>query len=327
MIREIDLFSRGDIMKVWNKKMMTLACATCLTVGMGAVVYADTVDLGYGQTANTSAAVKAVAMVKVPTQMNERTVEQNKIAKYANKDAVDTLNSVSTFLYKVPTKYSGNVYDGFSLYQLQGENHLGYHKAYLMNIDVSKEYIKQRIAYEQAVLQQGTEEVKAQFKHGFSSIGSEYSKSIAEQALKNVKPYTLSSEELHSKVVDINRELPKALSDVTDEALQQGTGLSVTEKQELGTLLKRITAPITINATHISYTPVNTRYGMAGKGVIRSSLGYDGFIYPTSLIGYLVPAKEGLILQILFTEDTSYDFWNTELDRMNQTVEYKGAQK
>ena len=35
-------------MRALNKKMMTLACATCLTVGMGAVACADTVDLGYG---------------------------------------------------------------------------------------------------------------------------------------------------------------------------------------------------------------------------------------------------------------------------------------
>ncbi|ETJ44104.1 hypothetical protein Q604_UNBC01870G0001, partial [human gut metagenome] len=33
-------------MRALNKKLMTLACATCLTVGIGAVAYADTVDLG-----------------------------------------------------------------------------------------------------------------------------------------------------------------------------------------------------------------------------------------------------------------------------------------
>ncbi|MFC2391406.1 MAG: hypothetical protein ACFNVV_05790, partial [Bacteroidota bacterium] len=36
------------LMRTLNKKLMTLACATCLTVGMGAVACADTVDLGYG---------------------------------------------------------------------------------------------------------------------------------------------------------------------------------------------------------------------------------------------------------------------------------------
>ena len=37
-----------------QQKMMTLACATCLTVGMGAVACADTVDLGYGLYGSTS---------------------------------------------------------------------------------------------------------------------------------------------------------------------------------------------------------------------------------------------------------------------------------
>ena len=41
-------------MRALNKKMMTLACATCLTVGMGAVAYADTVDVGDGLYGNTS---------------------------------------------------------------------------------------------------------------------------------------------------------------------------------------------------------------------------------------------------------------------------------
>ena len=34
-------------MRALIKKLFTLACATCLTVGMGAVACADTVDLGY----------------------------------------------------------------------------------------------------------------------------------------------------------------------------------------------------------------------------------------------------------------------------------------
>ncbi len=46
-------------MRALNKKMMTLAFATCLTVGIGAVACADTVDLGYGLYGNTSPTVKA----------------------------------------------------------------------------------------------------------------------------------------------------------------------------------------------------------------------------------------------------------------------------
>ncbi|ETJ44257.1 hypothetical protein Q604_UNBC01714G0001, partial [human gut metagenome] len=54
-------------MRALNKKMMTLTCATCLTVGMGAVAYADTVDLGYGLYGSTSPTVKAVEVMRVPT--------------------------------------------------------------------------------------------------------------------------------------------------------------------------------------------------------------------------------------------------------------------
>ena len=52
-----------------QKKLMTLACATCLTIGMGAVAYADTVDLGYGLYGSTSPMVKAVEVMRVPLRM------------------------------------------------------------------------------------------------------------------------------------------------------------------------------------------------------------------------------------------------------------------
>lgn len=50
--------SRGETMKAWSKKVMTLACATCLTAGMAAVACADTIDLGYGQYATTDNGVR-----------------------------------------------------------------------------------------------------------------------------------------------------------------------------------------------------------------------------------------------------------------------------
>ena len=59
-------------MKTWSKKVMTLACATCLTVGMAAVACADTIDLGYGQYATTNNGVHAVAVDAIPTNPTER---------------------------------------------------------------------------------------------------------------------------------------------------------------------------------------------------------------------------------------------------------------
>lgn len=81
-------------MRTLNKKLMTLACATCLTVGMGAVACADTVDLGYGMYGSTSPTVKAVEVVHISTDARLRNQEQDKFLKVANKSAVDTINNV-----------------------------------------------------------------------------------------------------------------------------------------------------------------------------------------------------------------------------------------
>ena len=79
-------------MRALNKKLMTLACATCLTVGMGAVAYADTVDLGYGLYGNTSPTVKAVEVIHVPTDAKLRNNEQSQMISAANKAAMDAVN-------------------------------------------------------------------------------------------------------------------------------------------------------------------------------------------------------------------------------------------
>ena len=72
-------------MRALNKKLMTLACATCLTVGMGVVAYADTVDLGYGLYGNTSPTVKAVEVIHVPTDAKLRNNEQSQMISAAIK--------------------------------------------------------------------------------------------------------------------------------------------------------------------------------------------------------------------------------------------------
>ncbi len=57
-------------MRALNKKMMTLAFATCLTVGIGAVACADTVDLGYGLYGSTSPTVKVLRLCMFPRILN-----------------------------------------------------------------------------------------------------------------------------------------------------------------------------------------------------------------------------------------------------------------
>ncbi|ETJ35796.1 hypothetical protein Q604_UNBC09876G0001, partial [human gut metagenome] len=60
---------------------------------MGAVAYADTVDLGYGLYGSTSPTVKAVEVMRVPTDAKLRNNEQSQIISVANKAAVDAVNT------------------------------------------------------------------------------------------------------------------------------------------------------------------------------------------------------------------------------------------
>ena len=74
--------------------------------------------------------------------------------------------------------------------------------------------------------------------------------------------------------------------------------------------------------------PINlfqTRYGTAVTGDLRGSLKYDGFRNTYSLIGYAVPTDKGVSLQLLMSDDSSYDYWANELNHMYQTQLSKGG--
>ena len=135
-------------MRALNKKMMTLAFATCLTVGIGAVACADTVDLGYGLYGNTSPTVKAVEVIHVPTDAKLRNNEQSQIISAANKAAMDAVNVNFKLHAPVPvTPMKGDILDGFSYYQLQGTDKQGHHVGELLVINYSKNAIDQVIVY------------------------------------------------------------------------------------------------------------------------------------------------------------------------------------
>ena len=51
---------------------------------------------------------------------------------------------------------------------------------------------------------------------------------------------------------------------------------------------------VSLDATHVAYKPVQTRYGTAVTGDLRGSLRYDGFRKFYSLIGYAVPTDKGV---------------------------------
>ena len=179
-------------MRALNKKVMTLACATCLTVGMGAVASADTVDLGYGMYGSTSPAVKAVEVMYVPTDAKLRNNEQSQMIRIMNKESVDSINTILKMHYDLSFEpIKGDVVDGFSYYQLQGSDKQGHHVASLLVIDYAKSGLDQTIGIDKTILEKGSEADKAKLKNSISTHVSFYSKENAQQQLASLPGDTL----------------------------------------------------------------------------------------------------------------------------------------
>ena len=313
-------------MRTLNKKLMTLACATCLTVGIGAVACADTVDLGYGMYGSTSPTVKAVEVVHISTDARLRNQEQDKFLKVANKSAVDTINNVvkaQTGVAVEPVK--GDFLDGYSFYQLQGTDKQGHHIGGLIVINYSKNAIYQVIGMNNTILQKGSDAEKAALKHSISKYVESYSKETAQQQLQDLKSNTIEGAKLAKDLKTINDKLPSQIIGVFDKMLATDKKSSPKSIEEIRSYVDFMAKQVSLDATHVAYKPVQTRYGTAVTGDLRGSLKYDGFRNTYSLIGYAVPTDKGVSLQILMSDDSSYDYWANELNHMYQTQSLKGG--
>lgn len=313
-------------MRTLNKKLMTLACATCLTVGMGAVACADTVDLGYGMYGTTSPTVKAVEVMHISTDTRLRNQEQDKFLKVANKSAVDTINNVvkaQTGVAVEPVK--GDFLDGYSFYQLQGTDKQGHHIGGLIVINYSKNAIDQVIGMNQTILEKGADAEKAALKHSISKYVESYSKETAQQQLQGLKSNTIEGAKLAKDLKTINDKLPSQIIGVFDKMLATDKKSSPKSIEEIRSYVDFMAKQVSLDATHVAYKPVQTRYGTAVTGDLRGSLKYDGFRNTYSLIGYAVPTDKGVSLQILMSDDSSYDYWANELNHMYQTQSLKGG--
>lgn len=313
-------------MRALNKKLMTLACATCLTVGIGAVAYADTVDLGYGLYGSTSPTVKAVEVMRVPTDAKLRNNEQSQIISVANKAAVDAVNA--SLKLQVPVRVEpmkGDVLDGFSVYQLQGTDKQGHHVGQLVVVDYSKIAIDQVIGMAKTVVAKGTD-VKTAAENSSDSKSVEfYSKELAQEKLQNLKGNTIEGAKLAKDLKMINDKLPTQIMGAFDKMLATEKNLSPKSKEELRSYVDFMAKQVSLDATHVGYKPVQTRYGTAVTGDLRGGLSYDGFRNSYALIGYAVPTDKGVSLQILSSDDSSYDYWANELNHMYQTQSLKGG--
>ena len=313
-------------MRALNKKLMTLACATCLTVGIGAVAYADTVDLGYGLYGNTSPTVKAVEVMRVPTDAKLRNNEQSQIISVANKAAVDAVNT--SLKLQAPVQVDpmkGDVLDGFSYYQLQGTDKQGHHVGQLVVVDYSKNAIDQVINMNKTILEKVPDAEKAKIKSSISKYVDSYSKEKAQQQLQGLKGNTIEGAKLAKDLKTINDKLPAQIMGAFDKMLATDKNLSPKSKEELRSYVDFMAKQVSLDATHVAYKPVQTRYGTAVTGDLRGSLKYDGFRNTYSLIGYAVPTDKGVALQLLLSDDSSHDYWANELNHMYQTQSLKGG--
>lgn len=313
-------------MRALNKKLMTLACATCLTVGMGAVAYADTVDLGYGLYGSTSSTVKAVEVIHVPTDAKLRNNEQSQIISVANKAAMDAVNVNFKLHAPVPVApMKGDILDGFSYYQLQGTDKQGHHVGELLVINYSKNAIDQVIGMANTVVAKGTD-VKTVAENSSDSKSVEfYSKELAQEKLQNLKGNTIEGAKLAKDLKMINDKLPSQIIGTFDKMLATDKKSYPKSIEEFRSYVDFMAKQVSLDATHVAYKPVQTRYGTAVTGDLRGSLIYDGFRNTDSLIGYAVPTDKGVSLQILMSDDSSYDYWANELNHMYQTQSLKGG--
>ena len=313
-------------MRALNKKVMILACATCLTVGMGAVACADTVDLGYGMYGSTSPAVKAVEVMYVPTDAKLRNNEQNQMLFAANKEAVNAINANLKWHSSVPVNpIKGEVLDGFSYYQLQGTDKQGHHVASLLVIDYAKSGLDQTIGIDKTISEKGSEADKAKLKNSISKHVSVYSKENAQQQLASLPGDTVEGAKLAKAVKAINDNIPSHINNTFDKLLAADKKTSAKDKEAISTFAGFMAKQLSVDATHVAYKPVQTRYGTAVTGDVRGAVGFDGFRNSFALIGYAIPADKGLSLQFLYSDDTSYDYWTNELNHMYQTQSLKGG--
>ena len=313
-------------MRALNKKLMTLAFATCLTVGVGAVAYADTVDLGYGLYGSTSPTVKAVEVMRVPTDAKLRNNEQSQIISVANKAAVDAVNTSLKLQAPVQVEpMKGDVLDGFSYYQLQGTDKQGHHVGQLVVVDYSKNAIDQVINMNKTILEKVPDAKKAAMKSSISKYVDSYSKEKAQQQLQGLKGNTIEGAKLAKDLKMLNDKLPAHIMGVVDKMLATEKNLSPKSKEELRSYVDFMAKQVSLDATHVGYKPVQTRYGTAVTGDLRGALSYDGFRNSYALIGYAVPTDKGISLQILSSDDSSYDYWANELNHMYQTQSLKGG--
>ena len=175
------------------------------------------------------------------------------------------------------------------------------------------------------ILEKVPDAEKAAIKSSISKYVDSYSKEKAQQQLQGLKSNTIEGAKLAKDLKAINDKLPSQIMGAFDKMLATEKNLSPKSKEEVRSYVDFMAKQVSLDATHVAYKPVQTRYGTAVTGDLRGGFSYDGFRNSYSLIGYAVPTDKGVSLQLLMSDDSSYDYWANELNHMYQTQSLKGG--
>lgn len=287
-----------------NKKLLVLALGA--TLSFGTIASADTVDLGYGQQANTSMTVKAVKLDGISTNPKERSGADKKVLKELNKEIqVGYNDKISVLGVKGATPFKGNFADGYTLYQLSGDNAMGHNTAWLLTYNVSKDVINH---------------IARDFGHVNADRSGKhadlYTKAYVEEGLQKIKPYAAEGAALKMIVAEKNADFHRSVMHHIDQAMDKEKGWTMAEKTEMKGFLNGLVNKLSVDATSVSLTAGQSKYGTMALGNYRGSINYDGFTWPGSISVYGWPTDAGVTVQILATEDTSHDYWQGELNTM-----------
>ena len=192
-------------------------------------------------------------------------------------------------------------------------------------IDYAKSGLDQTISMDKMVLEKGSEADKAKLKNSISKHVSVYSKENAQQQLASLPGDTVEGTKLAKAVKAINDSIPSHINNTFDKLLAADKKTSARDKEAISTFTGFMAKQLSVDATHVAYKPVQTRYGTAVTGDVRGALGFDGFRNSFALIGYAIPTDKGLSVQFLYSDDSSYDYWTNELNHMYQTQSLKGG--
>ena len=242
------------------------------------------------------------------------------------KQLIELVKGMNCHINLIPVNpIKGEVLDGFSYYQLQGTDKQGHHVASLLVIDYAKSGLDQTIGIDKTISEKGSEADKAKLKNSISKHVSVYSKENAQQQLASLPGDTVEGAKLAKAVKAINDNIPSHINNTFDKLLAADKKTSAKDKEAISTFAGFMAKQLSVDATHVAYKPVQTRYGTAVTGDVRGAVGFDGFRNSFALIGYAIPTDKGLSVQFLYSDDSSYDYWNNELNHMYQTQSLKGG--